>query len=256
MNLKTFLKGIADAIRTAKGTTSEIAAKDFAAKIKTLNDTSNTTAVSANVLSGKTAYSKGIKITGSMFDRGAINKQLSSSELSYTIPEGYHNGTGKVNVKSETKNCTPTKNKQTVSPSTGYLLSSVTVEAIPNKYIDTTDATATAADIALNKTAYVNGAKLTGTKRDMTYVQGTCQLSSGSYLRNCTFSANNLQLVNYAFIYGTGNNNGTPVPIASAYTGRNTSEISITSNNYIRFSTNVATTSSTTLTVIAIGTAR
>lgn len=99
-------------------------------KIPTGVDTSDTTAVASNVLSGKTFYgSSGSKITGSMTNRGAVSRSLNAGG-SYTIPSGYHNGSGEVTANS---------------------LSSQT------------SATATASDILSGKTAWVNGSKITGT---------------------------------------------------------------------------------------------
>ena len=68
-------------------------------------------ATAAQILSGKKAYVDGSLITGSMTDRGAQTKTFtpSTSVQTYTIPSGYHNGSGKV-----------------------------TVAAIPSKYIDST----------------------------------------------------------------------------------------------------------------------
>lgn len=67
-------------------------------------------------------------------------------------------------ITLQTKTATPTKSTQTILPDTGYGgLSSITIEPIPDKYITTDDATATASDILKDKTAYVNGTKLQGT---------------------------------------------------------------------------------------------
>ena len=63
----------------------------------------------------------------------------------------------------ETKSVTPTKSAQTVTPTNGKVLSSVAVATIPSNYITTADATAEASNILSEKTAYVNGTKVTGT---------------------------------------------------------------------------------------------
>ena len=125
-------------------------------------------ATAEDVASGKTfTSSAGLKVTGSMADNGAVTKTLDSSTTSYTIPAGYHNGSGKVNISTETKTATPTTGSQTVTPSFGKVLSKVTVNAIPSQYVDTSDATAAADDIAKGKTAYVNGIKVTGSIKEV-----------------------------------------------------------------------------------------
>lgn len=130
------------------------------------SDFGNATAV--DVVAGKTfTSSAGLKVTGSMADNGAVTKTLDSSTTSYTVPAGYHNGSGKVNISTETKTATPTTGSQTVTPSSGKVLSKVTVNAIPSQYVDTSDATATADDIAKGKTAYVNGIKVTGSIKEV-----------------------------------------------------------------------------------------
>lgn len=54
-----------------------------------------TTAESNHILTGYKAYSGGKLLTGMMPNRGNITQTLNAGE-SYTIPEGYHNGSGKV----------------------------------------------------------------------------------------------------------------------------------------------------------------
>lgn len=128
------------------------------------NDTSAVTAGAADVLANKVIVNAdGDTITGTMPNNGAVTKTLDTTTTSYTIAKGYHSGTGKVSISVETKTATPTKSAQTIKPSTGKVLSQVSVAAIPANYIDTTDADAVAADILDDKTAYVDGAKVTGT---------------------------------------------------------------------------------------------
>lgn len=97
--------------------------------MSTLAQQTQGTATAAQILSGQTAWVNGSKITGSMVNRGTISQSLNAGGT-YTIPAGYHNGSGRVTANS---------------------LSSQT------------SGTATAADIAKGKTAWVNGSKITGT---------------------------------------------------------------------------------------------
>ena len=56
-------------------------------------NTSDATATAAQILSPYTAYVAAGKVTGSMPNNGAVSQGLTPGEQ-YTIPAGYHNGTG------------------------------------------------------------------------------------------------------------------------------------------------------------------
>lgn len=129
-------------------------------------DTGDATAAVAEILNSKTAYVNGVKLTGTMKNNGAVTGTISSKTEEYTIPIGYHDGSGKVSissteqakliatnirngvvilgvtgtmsgtedVKAQAKTITPATTAQTVLPdsASGYnYLSQITVSAIP-----------------------------------------------------------------------------------------------------------------------------
>ena len=67
-------------------------------------NTSDATATAANILSGKTAYISNGKTTGTMTNNGAVTGKISTKTGTYTIPSGYHSGSGKVSISSTEQN--------------------------------------------------------------------------------------------------------------------------------------------------------
>lgn len=127
-------------------------------------NTQDATAADSEILTGKTAYNKGVKITGAMKNNGAVAGKITTKAGAYTVPQGYHDGSGKVQIdateqakltpaniregvtilgvvgtmsstegeKEQEKTVTPGTTAQTVVPDSGYTcLSSVKVNAIP-----------------------------------------------------------------------------------------------------------------------------
>lgn len=134
--------------------------------------TSDATAVAAEILVDKTAYKNGSKLTGTMPNRGAVAGTISTVDGEYTVPQGYHDGSGKVSISAaeqakiiaanirenveilgvtgtmsgsedvhaQSKSVTPATSSQTIAPDspTYNYLSQVTVAAIP--YTETDNA--------------------------------------------------------------------------------------------------------------------
>lgn len=106
-------------------------------------DVSSVTAGAEHVLTGVVYVTADGTVTpGEMLNHGAVDNTLDVTTITYTIPKGYHNGNGKVKLVLETKTVTPTKSQQKVTPTSGKVLSEVTVEPIPDKYQDISGVTA------------------------------------------------------------------------------------------------------------------
>ena len=104
-------------------------------------------------------------------NQGAVSATVQEGDT-FTIPAGYHNGSGTVsgvagggNYKLQSKTVAPTKAQQAVTPDSGYYgLSDVTVSAIPDAYQDVSSVTATAADTLTGKVFVTSdGTVTTGT---------------------------------------------------------------------------------------------
>lgn len=111
-------------------------------------DVSSVTADAPDVLTGKViVMADGTVKAGTMANNGAVSKLLDATTITYTIPKGFHSGTGTVSITLEQKSVTPTKSAQEVTPTAGKVLSKVTVGAIPDKYQDITGVTAIPAHV-------------------------------------------------------------------------------------------------------------
>lgn len=133
------------------------------------SDTSNDTVAVGEILGGKTAHARGTQLTGTMTNNGGVTGTISTKAQEYTVPQGYHDGSGKVSISSteqakiiagnirqgitilgvegtmsgqegvnaQAKTATPTFSQQVISPDTGYThLTQVTVSAIAVTYSD------------------------------------------------------------------------------------------------------------------------
>jgi len=93
------------------------------------------TAVAPDVLAGKVILDKdGNPLTGTMVNNGAVNQSLAINST-YTIPQGHHNGQGKVTQNIATmgaQTINPTASQQIVSTSGKYLTGNVTVNGVSN----------------------------------------------------------------------------------------------------------------------------
>lgn len=140
-------------------------------------DVSNVDAAAADVLAGKTIVTaNGTEVEGTMPANGAVSKTLdaTTNNQTYTVPAGNHNGSGTVSIVLEQKSVTPTKNAQTITPTTGKVLSSVSVAAIPSAYQDVSNVDATAADVVAGKTIVTStGAEVEGAIVDRGTVAAT-----------------------------------------------------------------------------------
>ena len=127
-------------------------------------NTQDATASDAEILTGKSAYVRGVKINGAMKNNGSVSGKISTKAGKYTVPQGYHDGSGTVQIDSteqakiiganirqgvtilgvegtmsdtggenrQEKTVTPSTVEQIVTPDSGYTcLTSVKVKAIP-----------------------------------------------------------------------------------------------------------------------------
>lgn len=137
------------------------------------SNTQDATVAVAEMLVNKTAYARGAKLTGTMPNNGSVAGSIATKAQEYTVPQGYHDGSGKVSiaaaeqakliganirdgitilgvegtmsgsedVKAQAKTATPSTSQQVITPDAEddyNYLSQVTVAPIP--YTETQNA--------------------------------------------------------------------------------------------------------------------
>lgn len=136
------------------------------------SDTTDATISVAEMLKDKTGYARGAKLVGTMPNNGAVNGTISTKTGEYTVPQGYHDGSGKVSIDAtavagltpqnvrknvnilgtigemeegaqenaeETKTVTPSKTQQSITPSEGYTCMREVI-VLPIPYVESANA--------------------------------------------------------------------------------------------------------------------
>ena len=158
-------------------------------RIQTDRDTIRAKAVNLGIAQDNANLDELATAISGIANNGAVSAEVKEGET-YTIPKGYHNGSGTVsgvagggNYKLQSKTIQPTKQQQNITPDSGYYgLSDVTIEAIPVSYQDVSSVTATAPDVLTGKTIVSStGVVTAGTMKNNGAVSKKLDTTTTSY---------------------------------------------------------------------------
>lgn len=198
------------------------------ARLQQLKERLRTKLTALKLASEENTLEECVAAVESIADNGAVSQKLDTTTASYTVPAGYHNGSGTVSVELEEKTVTangvvtptagkvlskitvnvenapklqektavPSKEAQEIVADEGYDgLSKVSVQAIPANFADVTGVTVSAADVLTGKV----------------FVDSTGAQKSGEMANNAAVSAtiNGLDTTSYVIPAGYHNGSGT-----------------------------------------------
>lgn len=198
------------------------------ARLQQLKERLRTKLTALKLASEENTLEECVAAVESIADNRAVSQKLDTTTASYTVPAGYHNGSGTVSVELEEKTVTangvvtptsgkvlskitvnvenaptlqektavPSKEAQEIVADEGYDgLSKVSVQAIPANFADVTGVTVSAADVLTGKV----------------FVDSTGAKKSGEMANNAAVSAtiNGLDTTSYVIPAGYHNGSGT-----------------------------------------------
>lgn len=158
-------------------------------RLETARNKLRTKAVELNIAASTAKLDAVADAFNGITNQGAVSATVQEGDT-YTIPKGYHNGSGTVSgvagvgsYNLQSKTVTPTKKEQNVTPDSGYYgLSDVTVNPIPESYQDVSSVNASAADVLANKVIVTaDGTVTPGTMPNNGAVSKTLDVSAPSY---------------------------------------------------------------------------